>query len=293
MSSTSQPVVVGLSGGLGNQIFQYAAGRSLSFRLGVPLVLDLSWFGGQKERQFSLSFFSIKAELKTQYPWLSPRSRALVSRLLRRWSRRILGLPVWREPHFHYSENFAKLLEPVYLEGYWQSERYFLEASELLREDFALVEELPANCEVMLQDIQIHDSICVHVRRGDYLSNPVAAQTHGTVPIEYYKNGVSEICACLNNPKCYVFSDDPEWARKNLFFNCPMAVVEINGTADAHLDLMLMASCNHFVIANSSLSWWGAWLGRFHQKQVISPKQWFLSPEKDTRDLLPDSWLRR
>ena len=274
-------------------MFQYAAGRSLAYRLGVPLVLDLSWFGGQKERQFSLSQFCIKAELNTPCSWLPPRSRALVSRLLRRWSCRILGVSVWREPHFHYSENFTKLLKPVYLEGYWQSERYFLEASELLRQDFTLVEEMSANCEVMLQDIQSHDSICVHVRRGDYLSNPVAAQTHGTVPIEYYKNGVSEICACLNNPKCYVFSDDPEWARKNLFFNCPMVVVEINGPADAHLDLMLMASCNHFVIANSSLSWWGAWLGRFNQKQVIAPKQWFLSPEKDTRDLLPSSWLRR
>jgi len=293
MSGVVRPVVVGLSGGLGNQMFQYAAGRSLATRLGAPLVLDLTWFCGQDAREFVLDRFHINAALHTRYPWLLRPGCAFLSRVTRRWFPRIMGVPVWRESYLGSYGAFEGLREPVYLEGYWQSEKYFLEASELLIQDFTLVEDMPAVCEVILHDMQSYDAICVHVRRGDYVSNPVAAETHGTLSIEYYKNGVAEICAELEKPKCYVFSDDPEWVRSNLSFDCSMVVVDVNGPAQACLDLMLMAGCKHFVIANSSLSWWGAWLGRFHQKQVIAPRRWFLFNEKKTHDLLPDSWLQR
>jgi hypothetical protein len=293
MSGVARPVVVGLSGGLGNQMFQYAAGRSLATRLGAPLVLDLTWFCGQGVREFVLDRFHINASLHTRYPWLLRPGRAFLSRVTRRWFPRIMGVPVWRESHLGSYEALEGLRQPVYLEGYWQSEKYFLEASELLVQDFAMVDAMPAACEAILHDMQSHDAICVHVRRGDYVSNPVAAATHGTLSIEYYKRGVAEICAASEKPKCYVFSDDHDWVSANLSFNCPMVVVDINGPAQAHLDLMLMASCKHFVIANSSLSWWGAWLGNFHQKRVIAPRRWFLSNAKEARDLLPDSWLQR
>jgi hypothetical protein len=293
LSRTPQPVVVGLSGGLGNQMFQYAAGRSLSFRLGVPLVLDLSWFGGQEERQFALSPFSIKAELKTQCPWLSPRSRALVSRLSRRWLGCIMGVPVWREPHFHYSSDFAVLSGAVFLEGYWQSERYFQDIRSMLLQEFALRESLPSACAKLVEEISGCDAICVHVRRGDYLSNPEAAKVHGTCSVDYYRAGIRELCQGLARPRCFVFSDDPAWVRASLAFDCPMTVVDVNGPNDAHLDLVLMAACRHFLIANSSLSWWGAWLGNHAGKKVIAPSRWFLTTDKDTRDLLPESWRRR
>lgn len=293
MTGQRQPVVVGLSGGLGNQMFQYATGRSLAVRLGVPLILDLSWFDGQQERQFSLSRFRIEAVMRSQCTWLPPRGRALASRLSRRWLSRIMGVPVWREPHFHYSTDFSALSGPVFLEGYWQSERYFREIRSLLLQEFALREALPSACGELLKEISAYDAICVHVRRGDYLSNPVAAKVHGTCPVDYYCAGVSELCQGLERPRVFVFSDDPAWVRASLTFACPMTVVDVNSTDDAHLDLVLMAACRHFLIANSSLSWWAGWLGGDAGKKVIAPARWFLTLDKDTRDLLPESWQRR
>lgn len=293
MTEHRQPVVVGLSGGLGNQMFQYATGRSLADRLGSPLVLDVSWFGGQLDRRFALAQFCIEAVQRSQCSWLPPRGQALASRLSRRWLSRIMDVPVWREPHFHYSTEFTTLYEPVFLEGYWQSERYFQDIRLQLLQEFALRKPLPPASAKLLEKIGGCDAICVHVRRGDYLSNPVSAKVHGTCSVDYYHAGVGELCQGLVRPHCFVFSDDPVWVRASITFNCPMTVVDLNGPDDAHLDLVLMAACHHFLIANSSLSWWGAWLGNHVGKKVIAPEHWFLTAEKDTRDLLPDSWQRR
>jgi len=293
MMQSSQPVVVGLSGGLGNQMFQYAVGRALSVRLGAPLTLDLSWFGGQEERKFALSPFRIEAALDCQCPWLPLHGQAWVSRLSRRWLPRIFSVPIWREPHFQYVPEFTSLSKPVFLEGYWQSERYFRDIRDLLLEDFSVQAPLPLACAKLLEEIRSSDAICVHVRRGDYLSNPVAAQVHGVCSIGYYHAGAKELSMGLRRPHCFVFSDDPAWVRESLAFDCAMTVVDVNGPDDAHLDLMLMAACRHFLIANSSLSWWGAWLGTHSEKKVIAPARWFLTQSKDTRDLLPASWLQR
>ena len=293
MTEHRLPVVVGLAGGLGNQMFQYAAGRSLAARLGVPLVLDLSWFDGQTDRKFALAPFCIEAAQRTQCSYLPPRGRALTSRFSRRWLPRIMGVSVWREPHFHYSTEFEALSEPVYLEGYWQSERYFREIRSQLLEEFTLHEPLPHSCAKLIDEISVCDAICVHVRRGDYLSNPIAAKTHGTCKVDYYYAGVDELCQGLARPHCFVFSDDPAWVRASLAFDCPITVVDVNGPDDAHFDLMLMAACRHFLIANSSLSWWGAWLGSQAGTKVIAPASWFLAADKNTQDLLPESWQRR
>ena len=293
MSEHRQPVVAGLSGGLGNQMFQYAAGRSLALRFGVPLVLDSSWFGGMEPRQFALSPFNIDAEQRVQCPWLTRPGQALASRFSRRWMPRIMGVPVWREPYFHYSTDFAALTGPVFLEGYWQSERYFREIRYLLLQEFALLEPLPPTSAELLAEISDCDAICIHVRRGDYLSSPMAAKVHAICPVDYYRYGIHELRQGLARPHCFVFSDDPAWVRASLFFDCPTTVVDANGPDEAHLDLALMAACRHFLIANSSLSWWGAWLGNQAGKKVIAPSRWFLTSDKDTRDLLPQSWQRR
>jgi len=203
-----------------------------------------------------------------------------------------MGAPVWREPHFNYSSDFAALSGPVFLHGYWQSERYFLDARTLLLKEFSLREPLPPASAKLLGEIQGCEAICIHVRRGDYLSNPVAAKIHGAVSVDYYYEGLGELCQGLVRPHCFVFSDDPLWVRSTMVFNCPVTLVDINGPENAHLDLALMAGCRHFLIANSSLSWWGAWLGSYADKKVIAPKQWFLNADKDTRDLIPAAWQR-
>ena len=293
MTGRQQHVVVGMSGGLGNQMFQYAAGRSLAARLGVPLILDISWFADKTERQFALTAFQIEATLCYQFEFLPASGRKLISRLSRRWMSRILDVPVWREPHFHYSNKFTALSQPVFLEGYWQSERYFHGMRSHLLREFSLNKPLPSASEKLLNEIKSCDAICVHIRRGDYLTNPVAAKVHGICTEDYYYKGVAELCQGLTRPHCYVFSDDPAWVHANITFDCPMKVIDINGPQEAYFDITLMAACTHFLIANSSLSWWGAWMGGSTIKKVIAPLRWFLDTDKDTKDLLPESWILR
>jgi Glycosyl transferase family 11 len=293
MSQATQPVVIGLSGGLGNQMFQYAAGRALSLRLGVPLHLDLSWFFGRKDRRYALAPFGISGVPSERNLLLPDLFKSWESKFARRYATKRMGVPIFRERHFHFDSAFERLSAPVYLEGYWQSEFYFREIASMLRLEFTLLEPLPTACAALREAITSCNAICVHVRRGDYLSNYIASKTHCICPIDYYQNGVNELIQGLENPHCFLFSDDTAWVREFLNLNCSMTVVDVNSSADAHLDLMLMAECRHFLIANSSLSWWAAWLGSYAAKKVIAPKHWFLTPEKDTRDLLPDSWERR
>jgi hypothetical protein len=287
------PVVARLSGGLGNQLFQYAAGRSLAIRLDTELVLDLSWFGGQRKRKFALSPFRIHARKRFIGSSMPVWGRALVSRSFRYWAPHIAGVPIWREPHFHYADAFSALTRPVYLVGYWQSDRYFREIRADLIKDLSLRDALPSASDAIRQSMRSCDAICVHVRRGDYLTDPAAVKTHGVCSVDYYGKSIREICQGLDRPHCFIFSDDPAWVRTSMHVDCPMTVVDVNGPDDAHLDLALMAACDHFVIANSSLSWWGAWLGNSPGKRVIAPARWFLTPDKNTTDLLPASWRRR
>lgn len=286
-------VVVGLSGGLGNQMFQYAIGRSLSIRLGVPLALDTTWFLGQNERKLALTPLRTQCEFRNSSIFLPTKLHVLISRISRRFFPKIMGLPVWREPHFHYDPNFEKLTSPVFIEGYWQSELYFKGIRPFLLDEFRLREPLPLRSANLLVQIQNCESVCVHVRRGDYLSNSIAARVHGHCSLDYYHVSLAGLLEKLSSPHCFIFSDDPDWVRSSLSLNCPTTVVDVNGPEEAHLDLALMRSCRHFVIANSSLSWWAAWLGDYHKKQVVAPANWFLVKSKDTRDLIPASWEQR
>lgn len=286
-------VLVGLSGGLGNQMFQYATGRSLAVRLGSSLALDVSWFSGQTKRTFALGNFCIDASTWRHSELLPGKLNALYSKFARVLAPKINGICVFREPHFHYCDEFDRINNPVFLLGYWQSEKYFKNIRPVLLKDFKLRELMPVACLTLVREIESCDSICIHVRRGDYVSDPVAAQTHGICALDYYRNGVQELIHGLENPHCFIFSDDPSWVRDSIQLDCATTVVDINGPKDAHLDLILMSSCKHFVIANSTLSWWAAWLGLYEHKCVVAPKGWFLSNDKDTSDLIPNGWLLR
>jgi len=288
----SQAVIVGLSGGLGNQMFQYAAGRALSLRLQVPLRLDLSWYANRKDRKYALADFAIHAEIAACPLPVPPLLQGLESRVSRRWSRNRSGVPIFREPHFHFSPAFSELVRPVYLEGYWQSERYFDSYRDVIAADFTLPGELPQRCLPVQEEIRAKDAICLHVRRGDYVSNPITASVHELCSLEYYQQGASLVAGGLSNVHGFVFSDDPVWAREHFRVPFPTTVVEVNGPDEAQWDLHLMASCKRFVIANSSLSWWAAWLGSSPDKRVVAPVKWFKTDGRSTIDLIPADWTR-
>ena len=144
----------------------------------------------------------------------------------------------------------------------------------------------------MLQQISESDSICLHIRRGDYVSNSATNAYHGTCSLDYYRDGLEVVGQGLAHPHCFVFSDDIKWVRANVRVDLPITLIDIHSTKEAHEDLRLMVACRRFVIANSSLSWWGAWLGSQNGKIVVAPQRWFQSSDNDTRDLIPAVWLR-
>lgn len=292
MKYSDKSVVVGLSGGLGNQLFQYAAGRSLSLKLGVGLVLDASWFQGYSDRAYGLDAFAIRAKIYSGSIFLPGWINRLGCRLTRKWAHKKFGVPIYREPHFQFDEMYSQLEHPVYLEGFWQSERYFLSHKEIISDDLKLKAAVSDRFKVIANQIQSSNSICVHIRRGDYVINSVASQMHGLCSLDYIYQGVRKVSKDLAQPYCFIFSDEPEWARNNLKLDIPFLVVDVAKPDEAYIDLVLMSQCKHFVIANSSFSWWAAWLSDSPLKRVVAPKKWFVSSEKCIDDLIPNSWMK-
>lgn len=292
MKTPSGKVIVGLSGGLGNQLFQYAAGRSLSLKLGVDLELDITWFLGNPDRSYALDVFSINAKIYSGPIFIPKWVKKLECRLVRKWGNRRLGAPIFRESHFHFDEAFSGIEQPVYLEGYWQSERYFSRYREVIAADLALKVTTSNLFKLLSNQIKSSNSICIHIRRGDYVTNPIAFQAHGICPLDYIYRGVNHVAANLVHPHCFIFSDDPEWVRDHFALDLPFTVVDIAESNEAYLDLVLMAQCKHFVIANSSFSWWAAWLSENQSKHIVAPKKWFSGSEKRIDDLIPAGWIK-
>lgn len=175
--------------------------------------------------------------------------------------------------------------------GYFQSERYFSKTSHILRNQIHSGAKFPAHFSTLMAEISSSSTICVHVRRGDYLTST----RHGVLPSSYYERGVQEIESKSGIQPIYVFSDDIDWCKAN--FNLRERDVRF---VDEHLagpqdtnHLLLMSSFQNFVIANSSFSWWGAWLSRREGKTVVAPETWFTgAPEIQTSDLIPGTWIR-
>ncbi|QWE02827.1 alpha-1,2-fucosyltransferase [Polynucleobacter sp. JS-JIR-II-b4] len=285
-------IITKLNGGLGNQLFQYAAGRSLADHHNTELILDLEWFKnapvGNTRRKFELGKYPIIARVA------SPKEVAAFTFYHGRVLRRIPFLPrLWkyqREKHFQYDPCFFNFANNCYLDGYWQSHLYFDDIGGSLRAQLQPnIEPGPAN-QKLLDEIAIENSVAVHIRRGDYLTNPSASSHHGVCSLDYYQQAVEQITSKVANPHFYVFSDDLAWARENLIFHFPVTFVGHNLAEQSFQDLHLMSHCKHQIIANSSFSWWGAWLNSNPEKIVIHPKRWFLV-NKDTSTLFPSTWL--
>lgn len=277
-------------------MFQYAAARAVALRSGANLALDLSWFATVADRSYALAPFNVIAT--TVGPVDSNHGGAI--RLLRKVAHRLTkrsdecwqGRPIFREKYFHFDPDVVALRAPVCMDGYFQSEKYFSDSEAVVASEFTLVAAPAASAQAVLAGIMASDAICVHVRRGDYVASASTNAFHGTCSLDYYYEGLRIVGEGLSSPHCFVFSDDPGWVRSNFIPEMPLTIVDINGPDAAHEDLRLMAACKHFVIANSSLSWWGAWLGKGAGKRVVAPKHWFQSAANDTKDLLPAGWVR-
>lgn len=287
-------IVTRLYGGLGNQMFQYAAARRLSLRLGCELVIDISEFQYDSTYRYYLDYFRVAAQLATADDmWEIRRSREKrpVQKLLINLQgcfKQKRDLAYYAEPHFHFAESVLQLPDNVCMDGYWQSEKYFSDVADAIRAEYTIQNPMPEKSQQILTQIHAVDSVSLHVRRGDYVSNPAAYKVHGVCSVEYYKSCISYINQTLDTPHFFLFSDDPIWVKENLLVQDRMTIVEGNSAIE---DMRLMSRCKHNIIANSSFSWWGAWLNTNPDKMVLAPRRWFQDATINTSDLYPSGWI--
>lgn len=286
-------IVVQLTGGLGNQMFQYAAGRRLALSQDLPLKIDTAALAREPDRAFGLGAFQLEVLHATSREIRSLRP----DRGLRRFMRRITRTPIRNgavvtEKHFHFDRSLLDHRGEAYLTGYWQSEKYFADIADTIRGDFALREEPSARFEQLREEIAGVCAVALHVRRGDYVHHPQIRKSHGALPLAYYREAVDTLSRGVDSPHFFVFSDEPEWTAAHLQLDAPHTHVT-GAPADApHEDLHLMAHCAHHILSNSTFGWWGAWLRPTPGQVVIAPRRWFARPGFDTGDLIPERWRR-
>ncbi len=270
-------LVSSLAGGLGNQMFQYAAGLAAASSNDCTLILDTTPLGDPglyTVRPYGLSDFRIDAARDTL-------SRTELRRLIR----------VREEDITTPFESWKGLPKGVRLSGYWQCEAYFKNHRDILLQHFSLrADPLPYVADIASKIRSTPASVSLHIRRGDYITNATAAKVHGSCSLDYYAEALALLSSKSVVDRIYVFSDDPEWVRHNLKLAAPFELIDSTRSTAAQ-DIWLMSLCTHHIVANSSFSWWGAWLSRGNG-MTFAPKTWFLDPALNSLSIIPTSWIK-
>ena len=279
-------IKVRLTGGLGNQMFQFAAGYVAAKKCEVNLSLDLSWFNRrQLHNGFELEkVFNIYSKVNFLNNTLSFKSINF-KEILNKFDR---TFQAYNEPHFHYTPKIISIPKRSFLKGYWQSELYFKDFAADIRKVFNFYNPIDKKNYLVADQINQNNSISIHVRRGDYLLKTNI--NHNVDLKEYYLTAIEKTSILFDNPKYFIFTDDPLWVAKNFTLNYSFTVVDINRGTDSFYDMHLMSLCKCNIIANSSFSWWGAWLNNKKDKVVFAPNNWFKDKSISTDDLFPNSW---
>lgn len=289
-------VIINLKGGLGNQLYQYAAARALANQNDTSIWLDTSSFNRASEdvtpRKFELEHYALIRREDIRFcptePGLSklymPYTLAL--KMLKK------VVPQYTETSLNFDQEIFNRQSSVVLDGYFQSFKYFQNLIDELRVDFQLLEPIKDNNKHVLRDICSSESVCLHVRRGDYITLKSANEFHGICDLAYYFQAIKLLIAQISNPKFFIFSDDILWCKQN-FNDINANFVDVNSIDEAHLDINLMKNCKHFIIANSTFSWWPAWLSSYEKKIVIAPKRWFAQDDNiNIDDRIPLNWIK-
>lgn len=291
-------IIVKLKGGLGNQMFQYAAARALALEKNTWVYLDPSFLyedakGRWTQRDYELDCFNIVYRFER-----SGRVNLLRSLNHKARMRRLSESVLWFLPYRNYTEyaggfNAEFFNNPVntYLEGYFQSEKYFLKYRKNLLKEFTFHETPTEKSAELLGRLRNSRALSIHVRRGDYVSNQAALKFHGFTGEEYYRAAIGEMSKSVDSIDfCCVFSDDIEWAKQHI--KTSMETVYVDWNTKGSEDLRLMMNCTHHITANSSFSWWGAWLGEKSGSKIIAPLKWFADAKTSDKDIVPERWTR-
>jgi hypothetical protein len=285
-------IIVKLNGGLGNQLFQYALGRVLSLKNKTDLFIDNRDYSYQRIHSgYQLGNFNIQAKEAQEinlkpYQVIDTRNIPFVWKL----TRRLKPNHIFERGHT-FNPDILKLNDNKYLDGFWQDEQYFKDYENIIKSDLSFKNSAQGLNKKILAEINQVNAVCIHVRRGDYVTNKLAQKLLGTQPLKYYEDAIKVINEKVVNPVFYVFSDDIAWSRKNLNFKYPVKYID-NNRENPTEDLRLMSNCKYFIIANSTFSWWGAWLSSYKDKIVIAPKNWFTDEERNINNLVPAGWLK-
>lgn len=271
-------IIINLIGGVGNQMFQYALGYAISKRTGFPLYIDLSSFKEYKARNYELEKFNCELNIVSREDCDKLNKKHFFEKTL------------YKDKKKTFNPDVLNVNHSVYLKGFWQSEKYFLDIREDILNIFSFKNYDFIKNQALLDEIKASNSISVNLRLGDYINNETIKKEHFVCRKKYYKNALTYIASHIESPVFYVFSDDLELAKKYLpkGFDYKFA-----NTDNWQEDLYFMQNAKHNIVANSSFSWWAAWLNRNPDKIVVAPDRWFTSSAKICdKDHVPDDWVR-
>jgi hypothetical protein len=288
-------IIVKLIGGLGNQLFQYALGRHLAIKNNTELKLDSTGFHTYyKLHKYSLQSLNVIENIATgkEIEKFSATPKGIASKLASKIKGEEGKYRMIIEPGFHFFPEILNAPDNSYLDGYWQTEKYFKEIEGIIRKECTVKNALAGKDLEVSQKMKSTNAVSMHIRRADYVKDTVTQDVLGTISIEYYQSAAAHIAEKFPGPHFFVFSDDHHWVKENIRLNHPVTYVDHNQADKNYEDLRLMSLCRHNVVANSSFSWWGAWLNNNPDKIVIAPRKWFNKYEADTKDLVPENWIR-
>lgn len=298
-------VIVKLFGGLGNQMFQYSFGRSLELKTGVKVLYDLNWLNDKvlqencTNRDFELNVFktSIKTVKKNSLLNYVLKRKNILQKVIYKFLVTFGYLYVLQEqtPYNLDYTLLSSIKSLSHVNGYFQTELYFSMYRKEILQDFQINTQLSKNSLRYADEIMNCNSVSLHVRRGDYITNIKANENHGICSPNYYTKAIKYFSLTTKAPHFFVFSDDLEWVQKqNWFKNLKVTFVNGNTELKSYEDMVLMGLCKHNIIANSSFSWWGAWLNDNVNKIVVAPRKWFANSEKNSRakNLVPIEWIK-
>lgn len=263
-------IITQLLGGLGNQMFQYAIGRQLAIKNNCELYLDISQYDSYNKRKYELDEFCITDK---KVKMLSYENYTTI-----------------REVGHRFNERLITVKDNSYLIGYWQNEKYFKSIREELCNCFLLKKYSQKFQEY--ECLHIKNAVSIHIRRGDYVSEPHTNQYHGICPINYYTDALAYLYNYIDISKILIFSDDKQWVKDNLNLSSYGTPIIVEGLTPVE-ELKLMSKCQHNIIANSTFSWWAAWLNQNTDKIIIAPKKWFNNVQANSeQEIVPNNWIR-
>lgn len=296
-------IIVKISGGLGNQMFQYAAGIRAAIVAKDVLKLDISYYHhqpvGETKRQYELSIFNIPENFASQpeIKKLKENRSNILEKVLKDRFPIVTKLVVSSNKKYfkensllHFEDRILKIEGDAYLDGWWQSEKYFSDIDSIIRRIYRFKQKPLTHNQKLFQEITNCNSLLIHVRLGDYLTFSNYFVSCGQ---HYYQKGIEIIAQRRKIDKIYFLVEDPSWIKKNITTKIPITNI-ISGLTPRDWEdyLVLMAQGKHQIIANSNFSWWGAWLNSNKEKIVVAPKHWFKDSSVDTSDRLPSSWIK-